>query len=80
MSSHREEAIAAARKLLRSFASSPDPRRQARAIQSTLAGAGGWSSAEREAIDDLGAWLAEMPAEASLRPRCESVLHGLASR
>lgn len=78
MSFHRDEAITAARKLLRTFASAPEPRRQARAMHSALAGAEGWSLAERETIDSLGAWLAETPAEAALRPRCEEVLLGLA--
>lgn len=80
MTLQRDEAIAVARKLLRTFASSPEPRRQARSIQSTLAGAGGWSPAERETIDALGTWLGETPAEAALRSRCEEVLQDLIRR
>lgn len=80
MTLRREEALAAARKLLRTFAGSPEPRRHARAIQTTLAGAGGWSPAERETIDALGAWLGEMPAEVALRSRCEAVLGELIGR
>ena len=80
MALNREEAISAARKLLRTFASSPEPRRQARAIQSTLAGADGWSLAEQDSINALGVWLAEMPTEVALRPRCDDVLRGLIRR
>lgn len=80
MGLHRDEAIIAARKLLRTFASSPEPRRQARAIQATLAGASGWSSAEQDSISALGVWLAEMPAEVALRPRCDDLLQGLIRR
>jgi len=74
MSFTRGEALAAARKLLRTFASAPEPRRQARAIHSELAHAAGWSAAEKAQIDALGAWLQTHPSVSELRSRCEGVL------
>ena len=77
MTASRAEALAAAQKLLRMFTGAPEPRRQARAIHSTLAAARGWSAAEQSLIDDFGSWLADGPAEAVLQPRCKDVVHGL---
>jgi hypothetical protein len=73
----RGEALASAKKLVRTFASAPDPRRQARSIHSELAHWDGWTGPEREQIDTLGAWLADDPSLAELRPRCERLLANL---
>jgi hypothetical protein len=70
----RGEALASARKLVRTFASAPDPRRQARSIHSELTHWDGWAGPEREQIDALGAWLADDPNLTELRPRCEQLL------
>lgn len=70
----RFEDLASARKLVRTFATAPNPRRQARSIHSELAHWDGWTGPEREQIDALGAWLADDPNLAELRPRCEQIL------
>lgn len=67
------EALAAAKKLVRTFASAPDPRRQARAVYSELARLS-WSRRRQDEVDALGAWLLELPPVADLRQRCEQVL------
>ena len=77
MSVSGEAALAAARRLLRTFASAPDPRRQARMIYSELASGEGWTRAERAAIDALGVWLQGPPSIADLKPRCADVLSKL---
>jgi hypothetical protein len=73
----RGEVLAAAKKLLRTFDSAPEPRRQARSIHSELAHGDGWSLSERAAIDALGLWLQEQPPISELRPRCKRVLAAL---
>jgi hypothetical protein len=78
MSISRGEVLASARRLLRTFASAPDPKRQARSIYSELAHGTGWSAAEKARIDALGAWLQGAPALGELRPRCEQILAALA--
>lgn len=70
----RDGALAASRRLLRTFASAPDPRRQARMIYSELAGAEGWTKAEQKEVDALGAWLLGLPSIGDLKPRCVQVL------
>jgi hypothetical protein len=50
----RGEAIAAARKMLRGFASSPDVRRHAQSLYSEIARADGWSQAEQDQIVAMG--------------------------
>jgi hypothetical protein len=67
-------ALAAARRLLRTFASAPDPRRQARMIYSELASGEGWTRAQRREIDALGVWLGDDPAIGDLKPRCAGLL------
>jgi hypothetical protein len=73
----RGEVLAAARKLLRTFASAPEPRRQAQSIYSELAHGDGWTPGEREAIDALGAWLHGLPQLGELKLRCEQLLTAL---
>jgi hypothetical protein len=74
LSFSRSHVLAAARKLLRTFASAPDPRRQAQSIYSELAHADSWTQREGEVIAALGAWLQSLPRVDELRPRCEQVL------
>jgi hypothetical protein len=78
MSIGRSEVLAAARRLLRTLASAPDPKRHARSIYSELAHGQGWSHAEQDKIDALGAWLQGTPSLGDLRPRCEKILADLA--
>lgn len=74
MSASRAEAVADCRRLLRTFSSAPDPRRQVRRIVSALDAANGWPPAARQEIDALVAWLSELPPENALKARCEAVL------
>ena len=76
----RHEAIATARRLKRTLASAPDPRRQAGAIHSALAAGEGWSPQERQAIDELGAWLNGRQSVDALSVKCDDVLGRLAKR
>lgn len=73
----RAEALAAARKLVRTLDSAPDPLQQARAAVATLLRAGPWSAAAERQILDLAEWLATRPPPAALKPRCHQVLKGL---
>ena len=74
MSVSRDSALAASRKLLRTFASAPDSRRHARMIYSELAGAEGWTATEQKEVDALGAWLQGLPSIGDLKPRCAAVV------
>jgi hypothetical protein len=74
MSLSRIGALAASRQLLRTFASAPEPRRQARMIYSELAAVEGWTTAEQKEIDALGAWLHSVPSIRDLKPRCAKVV------
>lgn len=74
MSLSRDEALSAAKKLLRTFDSAPDPQNRARQIYSELNHAEGVSKAERDAIDAFGAWLGQRPRVAELKPRCQGLL------
>ena len=78
MTVSRREALAAARKLLRTFASAPEPHRQARSIYSQLSHAEGLTTAEREQVETFGAWLQERPRISELKPTCERLLAKLA--
>jgi hypothetical protein len=80
MPTSRSGALDAARKLLRGFASAPDPRRHAQALYSELTHAEGWSAAEEQAILSLGAWLQARPNLGDLKLRCEKTLAELHPR
>lgn len=69
-----DEAIAGAKRRLRTFASAPDPHRHARALQAGLAAAEDWPAADREVIVALGAWLRDNPPSDALRDRCAAAL------
>lgn len=77
MSVSRAEALAAAGKLLRTFASAPDPKQRAHAICAELTRSDGWAPRERELIDGLHGWLQAYPSSGALRQRCEQVLASL---
>ena len=74
MVGYRGEALVAARKLLRTFASAPEPRAQANRIFSELAHAEGWTKAQEAEIARFGAWLTDRPPLAELKARSEQVL------
>ena len=77
MSASRTEALAIGKKLLRTFDSAPEPRRQARAICSELARATGWSEGEQRQIEAFDAWLISLPSVSELKLRCAQVLANL---
>lgn len=74
MSSTRDEALHAARKLLRGFAAAPDPRQHAQRIHRELAHASGWSTDQESEILALGAWLQTKPSTTALQGRCAGLL------
>ena len=77
MPTGRQDAAAAARKLLRTFASAPEPRKRAREIYLELAGALDWSETERDEIQAFGDWLQSHPATEQLRFGCEKLIASL---
>jgi len=70
----RAEALVTARRLLRGYASAPDPRRQAQQLHSALLHGAGWSSEHAADIVAFGAWLQSHPSLGELKPRCEALL------
>lgn len=70
----RGEALQVARKMLRGFASAPDPRQHAHRLYSELIHADGWSTREEAAIVALGAWLNGRPNHELLKPHCAALL------
>lgn len=69
-----EEALLAARKLLRGFSGAPDPRKHAHRLYSELTRAAGWTAAEEAEIIALGRWLQGRPGQEVLRAHCATVL------
>lgn len=74
MSLSRDEALSAAKKLLRTFDSAPDPQGRARQIYSAINHAEDLSKAERNDIEAFGTWLSERPLSVELKPRCRGLL------
>ncbi|HEY2660668.1 MAG TPA: hypothetical protein VGI79_13165 [Caulobacteraceae bacterium] len=74
MSLSRGEALTAAKKLLRTFDSAPDPQGRARQIYSELCRAEGMTNGEHNAVEAFGAWLDERPRPSELKPRCQGLL------
>ncbi len=74
MMDSRTECLAKARKLLRTFASAPDPHRRAHEIFHELARIRGLAQVERAEIVTLGDWLAEKPSSSQLKARCEAAM------
>jgi hypothetical protein len=66
--------LAAARKLVRGFAATPDPRQHAHRIFSELVHAEGWTPQEQALVAELGAWLQGRPNLGELKTRCEATL------
>jgi len=78
MSGIRQQALVDARKLVRTFASAPDPRRRAAAVLSELRRADAWPAAAQQAIDTTNAWLRTSPPLSALEPRLRELLDRLA--
>ncbi|HWU14736.1 MAG TPA: hypothetical protein VN157_12085 [Caulobacter sp.] len=70
----RTEGLSTARRLLRRYASAPDPRRQIQQIFGALSHAEGWAPGQEELILAFGAWLQGHPALGELKPRAEALL------
>ena len=73
----RAEALIIARRLLRGYASAPDPRRQIQNLYSAVIHGEGWSSREETEILAFGSWLQGHPSLVELKPRCEALLSKL---
>jgi hypothetical protein len=73
----RAEALVKARRLLRGYASSPDPRRQVQQLYGALVHGEGWTSSQEDQIIAFGAWLQATPNLGELKPRCEALLSKL---
>ncbi|WP_421937306.1 hypothetical protein [Phenylobacterium sp.] len=77
MSETCEQALANARRLVRTFGSAPEPRRRAQAVLSQLTRAEGWSAHQRASIEGFRDWLRGEPAVSALEPRCRGLLSAL---
>jgi len=77
MDGEQAEALAVARKLVRTLDSAPDPLRQAQGAVAGLLRTGPWSPTAERQILDLAAWLATRPPPSGLKARCQSVLRTL---
>ena len=74
MSIGKAEALASARKLVRTFGSAPDPRRHARTFLGLLTKVEGWSTEQVKHVGDLEAWLDSQPPIGELRAHCDELL------
>jgi hypothetical protein len=74
----RAEALTTARRLLRGYASAPDPRRQVQSLYSAMVHGEGWAKHEETEILAFGVWLQGHPTLGELKPRCEALLNKLA--
>lgn len=77
MDPSRHEALAQARKFVRTLGSAPDPQRQAQAAVALLMRSGPWPPAAERQILDLAAWLAARPSPTAIKPRCQALLQAL---
>jgi hypothetical protein len=78
MDAAQAEAAAAARKLVRTLDSAPDPQRQAKAAVAALLRAGGWQPGTQQKLQALADWLAARPPPQTLKVRLQQVLKELA--
>jgi hypothetical protein len=77
MSSSQHQALAEARKLVRTFTSAPDARRRAQAVMSELRHAEAWSVAAQGEIDAVETWLRIAPSASTLEARLRALLAAL---
>ncbi len=70
----RAEALVTARRLLRGYASAPDPRRQIQQVYSALAHGEDWTTSHKTQILAFGTWLQTHPSLGELKPSCEALL------
>ena len=74
----RAEALVTARRLLRGYASAPEPRRQVQQLYSALVHGQGWTPSQEAQMLEFGAWLQDHPNLGELKPRCQALLNKLA--
>lgn len=74
MSIGKAEALASARKLVRTFGSAPDPRRHARTVLGLLTKVHGWTADQAQHVRELEAWLDSHPPIGQLRGYCDQLL------
>ena len=72
------ESLSAARRLLRTFPSAPDARRQARLIHRALAH-GAWPASRNDELEAFAAWLDGAPPIETLQARCAELVGALSS-
>lgn len=77
MDMERREALTAARKLIRTLDSAPNPLQQAQAAVAALLRFGPWAPAAERQILELATWLATRPPPTAVKSRCQAVLKGL---
>lgn len=77
MDMERLEALTAARKLIRTLDSAPNPLRQAQAAVAALMRTGPWTPSAERQIRELATWLAARPPPTALKSRCQAVLKAL---
>lgn len=77
MSSNRQEVLVAAKRLRRSFAGAPDPRRHARSFCQTVRSIDDLTVAESQDLAAFAAWLDDNPPSSALEPRCRNILASL---
>jgi hypothetical protein len=75
----RAEALVTARRLVRGYASAPDPRRQVQQVHTALIHGETWSSSQETDILAFGVWLQTHPSLGELKPRCEALVSRLGS-
>lgn len=80
MADSPHQALADARKLVRTFQSAPDPRRRAQEVLSVLKRSEGWSPAAAREIVAVDAWLRSQPSVLELAPRLRALLDTLEGR
>lgn len=73
----RMDVLAAARTMIRTVDSAPDPHGRARAIYADLARIDGWSKGQEAKIIAFGGWLATRPPPGQLKARCRALLMSL---
>jgi hypothetical protein len=74
MGGSRNEHVGAARKLLRTLSSAPNPRVRASEIVRELARIEGLSSAEQTALAEMRTWLAQLPNVGLLKGHCDALV------
>ncbi len=70
----KADLLTAARKLVRTFASAPDPRRQARLIHATLLQGAPWPQGLQARLAAFADWLERFPPVGELRARCADLV------